>query len=473
MGFKMNRRSALLIPLLLLGCGEELANRDVENESVQSVKLDDNFKITVQGGSILKVDKKQNPPIAYVRSQSFDLRIETVDQACQPRAITFVLSNLPERGIEPSVRVLMNAPTPETVAASAALGGGLSITADENSKNATPITADIPYELAREEDLYTVTVVSDRNRMSADLLPGRPGVLDGVNGACARLTQSGQGSQVDESALILRQRIHIDPPPEGYAFAVFGNNQSHKKALSTIIDQITEQGDIAFTLITGDLYGSDGFYSVTKLTEELDRLPSPWFATLGDHDVSERSAKSLIKAFGQSSFAFDWAPVRFIVLDSASATFSSETHSLLETWLKREPLYWSDVEAPGEIAVFTHYAPFDPNGARNDGFKHRLEAARVIANLERADVHHLFTSHLSIFDSERQGKVEVIHAGGAGAPISGGGDHFWLRVEVNGACSNSTEGGAKLDEACGECEAHLACTEGRCKPCITYKPQYF
>lgn len=462
----------LTLSSALLACSSDISDRDLENAAVRAIKVDANLKLAVDGGSILKFDRKQNPPVAYVRSQSFDLRIETIDQGCEPRAITFVISNLPKEGVQPTVRVLLNAQTPEAIAASQALGGGLTLKADPHSDNTTPITTDIAYELEQTDNLYTVTVVSDRNRMSADLLPGRPGVLDSADGACARLTNSGQGDELDEAALILRQRLHVDPPEEGFAFAVFGNTQSHKKALATIIDQINAEDDIAFTVISGDLYGSGSFYSLDDLTKKLNRLQNPWFATLGEKDIEARNSQTLITHFGQSSFAFDWTPLRLIVLDSASATFSSETHSLLENWLTREPLYWTDTPKPATLAVITHYAPFDPHGARNDGFKHRLEAAHVIANLERAQTELLLTSHLATFSTEHQGDVQVVHAGGGGASMENNKSHFWIRVDVDGSCAREENEENQADTSCEDCESGQVCKSGVCQSClkITKKP---
>jgi hypothetical protein len=78
--------------------------------------------------------------------------------------------------------------------------------------------------------------------------------------------------------------------------------------------------DAAFGLVLGDLVGDD-----LSLLEPLDRLLAttgiPWYRVHGNHDVNFDAAgdadsdESFERAYGPSTYAFQYGPVHFVVLD--------------------------------------------------------------------------------------------------------------------------------------------------------------
>ena len=224
-----------------------------------------------------------------------------------------------------------------------------------------------------------------------------------------------------------------------YRFAVWGNNAGDVSAREALIESIRAHGGLAFAVVTGDLTQAGTTSQLERAAEMYDGdddspgLGIPWFATVGDRDVQDTAGTSYVRVLGRSTFAFDAGALRLIVLDSADAILSDGTHDALDEWLPADaPLWWSGQEPPPLRMVLTHVPPFEPFGGRGDGFKHRPEAARVLATLQRNSVLALVSSHLALFEEETLAGVPMVYSGGGGADLEtlkSSGRH-WLEVTV-------------------------------------------
>ncbi len=451
------RFEALL--LLLLGCTVEspLERRLEENRRAQELKLSETLTLRVQGGAIQRAEP--NAPI-QIRAQSLDLRIDLEDRGCQPSTLQFEVLQLP-KGPQLSRRIFRGALSLEGAARAQIMEGFAESSMDLSDPDWTPLDAERSFEM--EEGRWTL--ISDRGAGSLKLLPGAVEAPEIPEVACVTLDAEGAGP-LGQAALITRHRLRWEPPSVGFSFAVWGNNRGHEQIRAQILEMISAQEELAFVLIGGDL--SDGSWTSLELArEQLNSLTIPWFATVGEAEVESLDSLPLL---GVSNFAFDAGPLRILMLDSGDATLGSRGLEQLKEWLSDEPLWWAGTP-PSERLVLTHIPPFDPYGTREEGFKHRPEAARIMAALAGARIWALLSFHLATWRIDDVGGVKVYHAGGAGSPLEVGGPskHFWLKIQVEGGCQALGSRGGEEGELCDlnhPCGERLSCNSGFCIPCL-------
>jgi 3',5'-cyclic AMP phosphodiesterase CpdA len=136
-----------------------------------------------------------------------------------------------------------------------------------------------------------------------------------------------------------------------------------ERIVARAAEQINSRGDIAFTVIVGDL-GTDGLAPEMELAKQaLAGLIAPYFCVPGNHDFAPKEDNGYIHyeaAFTQRQWR-DLAPNEawaFIGLDTCNATKSNVTvpQERLD-WLKAQ-IEAIPVKTP--IALFGHH-PFNPN----------------------------------------------------------------------------------------------------------------
>ncbi|MCB9529629.1 MAG: hypothetical protein H6701_14775 [Myxococcales bacterium] len=469
---------ALAALTLLTACDAAVVDRAALNDAARAHLVDDTLAVRVQGAAIVATARAAGtcPPAVTVRAQSFDVRLEVQDTGCQPRALHLTVTHLPRGPLERTARPFLGAVEPAVGALLGAIGGGLDFTDDPHDPRYTALAPEAPFE-ARTDALAATagvtarwTICTDRNRQAATLLPGhRPldacrvpavvagpaaaepaipetcdptaapdALVDPAAGACATF-----GAEPDDplatAPLIIRHRLRL-PLDRGdcLRFATWGNNAAHPLTRAAILRAVTDS-DARFALITGDMTAIGDTTELAATRADLDReLRIPWYATLGDTEAQGPVADNFVSLIGGSTFAFDAGPTRVIVLDSGDRGLFAADRRRLYRWLEPDArLWWADPPPPTRL-VLTHVPPFDPSGARGDAFRHRPEAAALVAALQRARVPYLISSQFAIFRRQPVAGIEVIHAGGAGAPMeSGEGDrHHWLLVTVDPTCDD-------------------------------------
>lgn len=476
---------ALLAAALLLGCTSTDADRDAASARVGSAELTSRLDISVKGGSILETiaATADSPARVVIRAQSLDLRIDVKSDGCAPQAVVIEATHLP-REVVTRWRPLLDGLFPEAAAAREAAGGVVDFLADSEDRDRTPLAAEQAFETAVEGASLVWTVYLDRSQGVAWTEPGVGAILDAPPGACATLEATGS-TVLGQAALVARHRLR-HAVTGSYRFAVWGNNSGHpdvRARIANAINATTGPEKPLFVIINGDLSAEGTRTELEEAAAQLDALLEiPWFATPGDKDVFSELDDRVVTTFGATTFAFDVGSLRLMVADSADAAFTDGTHGAVGTWLTDTPLWWPGTPAPAQRLLITHVPPFDPFGARNLGFKSRQDAARVISVLARGGVRQMITSQFATFERQRIDAVEVVHSGGAGAPIEAGSDatHHWLEVSVGADCSpngarGSTENAECVERSCrivGErltcpCAGGLWCDSGMCKPCVT------
>ncbi|MEZ4467009.1 MAG: hypothetical protein R3F43_21805 [bacterium] len=432
-----------------------------------------------------------SPPRVRIRAQSLDVRVEVVDRGCGPTAVTLEVSHLPE-GLAASWRPSSTA-CPGSHRRAEAAGGAVNFVGDRDDRKRTPLASERAFEpevLACPDDTgrcpagdrarwQVWTVQTDRGASRVSLAPGVVEAPAATGpGACATLDAAG-AIGLGAASLVVRHRLQR-PISGPFRFAVWGNNAGDAQVRAQITSAVMAQagadrpgaGRVLFAVVNGDLTEEGTPTQLRSAAATLDtQLDIPWYATVGERDVFSEETEAVVDALGQTTFALDAGAVRLLVMDSGDAAFTQRTFSLLETWLKATPLWWPSAEPPPARLLITHTPPFDPFGTRGGGFKSRQDAARLVATLRRAGVDTVLTAHLATFQRQKVAGVEVIHAGGAGAPIESGSqtEHHWLLVEVGAGCSAPGTTGLTPGAVCGAdepCAGGLWC-DGTCQPCLT------
>lgn len=486
-------RRALLLGIALAACSSIDADRDTASARVGESELAAHLDIKVQGGSILTTLPATDtlPVRVIIRAQSLDVRIDVQSDGCAPQTVAIKVTQLPE-GVTTTWRPLLDGVFPEAAAAREAAGGVVDFLADPEDRNRTPLAGELAFETAPSpaddadfetdppDDGLTWTVHLDRSRGVAWTEPGLGAFVPAGAGACATLDATG-ATTLGQAALVARHRLRrrVRGP---YRFAVWGNNSGAPSIRARIAAAVNDS-DALFAVVNGDLTAEGTSDELVDAAGQLNALLEiPWFATPGDKDVFSELDSRVVSTLGATTFALDVGSLRLMIADSADAAFTDATHSAVGGWLADDPLWWPGTPAPPHRLLVTHVPPFDPFGARNLGFKSRQDAARVIAVLQRGRVPKMITSQFATFERQTIDATEVVHSGGAGAPIetSSSAGHHWLEVAVGARCSPMHARGATLNAECaprrcrivGErltcpCSGGLWCDEGACKPCVT------
>lgn len=458
-----------LLVMASVACSDDIVDRAGLNADARRVELASTLSVSVQGAAITAHSRAVGdcPASVEVRAQSFDVRLDVRDTGCQPRAVHVTVTHLPRGELARTARPFIGAVDPVVGALLGAAGGGLAIGTDPHDPRWTPLAVEAAFE-ARTDAVPTTagitdrwTVCTDRNRQDVTLLPGHlpaeacvpgstvtepvacdptaeaPSLVDDGAGAC--VTFGATDDALGTAPLIARHRLRLPLTPDDcLRFATWGNNRAAAGTREAIMAAVAET-DAQFVVVTGDMTSEGNTAQLRAARDALDaELQIPWYATLGDVEAEGPVADNFTQLIGASTFAFDAGPTRVVALDSGDRGLFSDDRRALYRWLSPTRELWWSAEPPPARLVLTHVPPFDPSGARSDAFRHRPEAAAMVAALQRGSVPFLLSSQFAVYDRHQVGSTTVIHAGGAGAPMeTGQGDpHHWLLVTVEPGCDD-------------------------------------
>jgi 3',5'-cyclic-AMP phosphodiesterase len=195
-----------------------------------------------------------------------------------------------------------------------------------------------------------------------------------------------------------------DPSP--WRFGAFADVQEALPRVGDIYARMAEDPDLRFVVMSGDLTRRGTDAQLARFQRELEGLPVPCYATLGNHELGTRD-DAFHDHFGRGSFRFVYRGVQFTFLDSASATLSPMVYGWLADWLE---------EGQGRFhVVLMHIPPLDPIGLRNGGFASRGEGHRLVAELARGGVDVAIYGHIHSFYAHRDAGIPTYITGGGGA----------------------------------------------------------
>lgn len=205
-----------------------------------------------------------------------------------------------------------------------------------------------------------------------------------------------------------------------FYFIAFADVQRRIDEVDDIYAEMAQFPEARFCLISGDLTPNGGFDEYVRFQREMEALPIPCFATLGNHDLSGEN-HYFHKFFGRGNQSWVFRGVRFTFVDSASAGVSTDAWPWIDQWL-------TDGE-DGAHLVMMHIPPLDPDGFRNGAFATRAEANKFINKLNKYNVDIAIYGHVHSFYAFTDGDVpSYVTGGGGGIPqrFDGIGRHFLL-----------------------------------------------
>ncbi len=256
-----------------------------------------------------------------------------------------------------------------------------------------------------------VAVSADRPQVRRTCIPMR---------RCTRL----------DLAVVTPEELDPGDVPGALRVAVIGEIEGNDETLSAALDDIAAwPADVIVAL--GNLANSATYVDLLAFRGRVEEAGIPLVAALSPTEADGGALLPFHEIFGRSDFTFAVGDVRLAVLDTSAGGLSEAQYA-----------YWSEellgADAGDTVALaFMSVPPFDPAGARNDGFASRTEAARLVTLLGERGVDAAFTAGIGSFARQDFAGVPYYATGGGGRSLESGsayGQHY-LRVTATPGAS--------------------------------------
>lgn len=260
-----------------------------------------------------------------------------------------------------------------------------------------------------------------------------------VHNAISDAAMDGATLLASERPTVRRWRVVLESgetvrriaPPDAddrspWSAIVFADIQDRIDGVQDLYRSMRTEPDVRFGLISGDLTEQGSVSELRRFEREMETLPFPMYATLGNHELGHGSVEPPFHdRFGRGNFSFAYRGARFTLLDSASATIARRTYDRLAGWL-------ADGKDSLHLAMM-HIPPLDPSGLRNGAFASRAEAHKLLGMMARAGVDLTIYGHVHTFKPFKNVGIQAYISGGGGAipqRFDGVGRHYLVvRVE--------------------------------------------
>lgn len=266
-----------------------------------------------------------------------------------------------------------------------------------------------------------------RNSMSAATLSfGKVGeVTQPVQRANSPLPTVGEWSLMLEANSTYEMSLKTDDAdqPGAFRFVVYADVQSEIDEVQDIYGTMAQDDTIQFGLISGDLTEQGSRAELERFQKEMETLPFPCFATLGNHELGNGET-IFHDYFGRGNSSFVYKDVRFTLLDSASATIAPAVYPWLDSWLSQG--------RDKQHLVIMHIPPLDADGKRHGAFASRGEAHQLLQRLADGKVDLTIYGHVHTYSAFSNAGIPAFISGGGGAipmRLDGIGRHY-MRIDA-------------------------------------------
>jgi len=217
------------------------------------------------------------------------------------------------------------------------------------------------------------------------------------------------------------------PPEADWSFMAIGDPQGHDWNLAAAGALASALG-ARFVLLLGDATASGEDHQFDRLSDALDAVDVPVYATPGNHDVKAGGTARFERLFGAADVAFDYGGTRFVLVDTSSQTFDGAAAARLRSQAGGRP-------AGARLVIATHTSPIDPRQGMGATYLEEGDAARLMAEAELAGADMVLAGHVHMFCSTATpGGVPLVITGGGGAVMEAldvpGAFHHVVRVRL-------------------------------------------
>ncbi|MDD5259306.1 MAG: metallophosphoesterase [bacterium] len=210
-----------------------------------------------------------------------------------------------------------------------------------------------------------------------------------------------------------------------FSLAIFGDCQGTDNPFTSLrptyfvfnnlLDNINSRLPLA-TIILGDMVVSGRAYHFYRFRRQLDRLKTPVYPILGNHDLKYQGRAIFTKLFGSAYYSFSVGANTFILLDNAAGFIDPPQMEWLETQLKNNP--------GNRLYVFLHQPLFDPRPGQSYAMSDQSQANKLAGLFTRAAVTAVFASHLHGYYAAIQDQVSYFVTGGGGSTLTSPQDYY-------------------------------------------------
>lgn len=325
------------------GCGDDPRAGTREQRGLGDVWLRDDLQFSLQPGTIDDSTSRQVSARASVPLPQFSL-------AAGPLGADRISVRLANTHRDAQVFVLMSAPL------SAASMAGCPAT---NSSEPI-ICAEQPQHVICRP-LQTVRETMRRATLSVEVdVP-----------ACSRLSFGLRRTQ-----------------PEGdndLKFAVLGRAESLLDLERALREAAAWGPD--FVVLLGDAAENASLNGLREVDFLLRQVDLPAVVLPGESELVKSSHTQFLATFGPFDIGWEVAGSQFYAFYSADGRLGDNGLVRLNTALKR-------LDATRPAFLFTHTPPFDPLGARDQGFVSAIEAGRTMSVINEAGIDAFFAGHI-------------------------------------------------------------------------------
>jgi predicted phosphodiesterase len=208
----------------------------------------------------------------------------------------------------------------------------------------------------------------------------------------------------------VEHQARLTPPDANargpFRVAVLSDVQDAIGSVQDIFERMAADPTLRFVVSTGDLTDSGSPAQLERFQSELERLPIPFYSTVGNHEVPNPEAWH--ERFGPFSSFFAFRGVAFSLVDSSNATIDPAV-------FRDRLLPWLETQRDSTHLFLTHVPILDASGLRSGAFRSRNEAARLLGTLAEHEVDALFFGHVHSYYAYSLGGIETYISGGGGA----------------------------------------------------------
>ncbi len=228
-------------------------------------------------------------------------------------------------------------------------------------------------------------------------------------------------------------KLVLPQPDTNLSLAVFGDCQGADNPFTSrrptyfvfnnLLDNINSRQPLA-TIILGDMVVSGRAYHYYRFRRQLDRLKTPVFPVIGNHDIKYNGRAIFSKLFGPTYYALAIGSNTFLFLDNAAGAIDAQQLSWLETQLENN--------RQSQLYIFLHQPLFDPRPGQNYAMSNQEQAQKLKGLFSHYQVKAVFASHLHGYYSAVQDGVSYFITGGGGSTLTSAQDYYhYLLLNIN------------------------------------------